>query len=249
MSTLKSRSRRKLTNEDSSVGYNPLDDPFRDFQGGRAELYLNKFFYFVRKHARRVIFTFLMLLIVFLGGLGYVAWRDHRETQSLVSFRKLMKEPTMDIKSGSPEIALEKLKEHGKRYSHKNARLRAMLYQLQYLEKEKKFGAMAEICLEIGDNLETPELRANFYLRGALHAENLASYKSAEKGYRLAAKVIKDQNEFKAKALFGQGRMLAILGKKEEARNALKEIFAFTKNKNEVQKYLAYASLYLLALE
>ena len=253
MSVSKSRSRRKAADKQtSSASYNPLsplDDPFRDFQGSSVELYLNRFFYFIRKHGRRFAFVLLISFTLLLCIIGYIAWYDHRESQSLISFRKLMKEPTMDSESGSSEIAIEKLREYAKQYGHKNARLRAMLYQLQYLEKEKKFGTMAKLCLKIGDNLETPELKANFYLRGALHAENLALYKNAAKGYGLAAKAIKDKNELKAQALLGQARMLRILGKKKEARAALEEILDFAEEKNKVQKYLSYAVLYLLALE
>ena len=252
MSALKSRSRRRAT-EDSpnqTLSSSSLGEPFRNFEGGRVELYLSKFFYFIRKNTRQFVLAISMFLTVFFCALGYLAWIEHREKQSLLAFRKLMKEPTMDMKSGSTEIALEKLKGYGARHGHTEARLRGMLYQLRYLEKEKKFRTMAKLCLKIGDALETSELKANFYLRGALHAENLGLYKEAEKGYRLAGKSIKKKNELKARALFGQSRMLGVLGKKEEARESLKEILSFTKEKNHrAEKYLSYATLYLLELE
>ena len=253
MSTPKSRSRRKLPKEGSSShppSSHSLDASFRDFEGSRIELYLYKFFYFVRENTRQFALAFFALLTLFLCGLGYTAWLEHRESQSLISFRKLMKEPPMNIQSGSPEIALEKLTEYGKEHRHRKARLRGMLYQLQYLEKEKKFRTMAQLCIKIGDELESPELRASFYLRGALHAENLGLYEKAEKAYRLAAKNIHKKNELKAKALLGQSRMLGVLGKKKDARKALKEILAFAEEKDHrSEKYLSYAALYLLELE
>ncbi len=247
MTSKRHSSRRHVPKQPMTSSRKTQIDPLHDFEGGKIEFFLAKTFYLIRLYSRQVFLGLCVFLICFLVMISYLAWTESREEKSLLAFEELMKEPTMNLSSGAPEIAVEKLQQYAKTFSHTNARIRAMIYQQQYLEKDKKINQAGELCLQLGTIMQTPELKAYFYLKGALFLENAANYQKAEQGYAKAVKYILKENTIQAKALFGQGRMLLMLDKKDEARKILKKLLSF-ENKN-IHSLLTPIVLHLLAAE
>ncbi len=258
MNIYKTRSRRKsaelLQNQEAKNTDTQLSNlsgrdslyPWRDFTGSKVELFLTKLFYYIRLHIRQFALGFLAIIFIFFLFVGYVSWDEHQNNKSIVALQKLLKEPTMNLESGAFDIAVEKIDEYSQQYQHGKSPLRAMLFKKRYLEKGDKFEEAAKLCVEIAKKAETPELKMYFYLRSALHEENLSNYNNAEQSYRMAAEITSKKNKIKALALFGQGRMLTKLGKKTEARKVFQKILSFDKEK--VRVFLAPSSVYLLEL-
>ena len=246
---MKIRSRRKYTEETSKQNKNAYDplDPFHNFEGTPIELALHKAFYYIRHHIRNIIiiaFISFCLLFVFIL---YTSWYDTRESKSQIAFQELLEEPTLNVKAGSSEISIEKLDAYSKKYSFEKAKLRALLYKQRYLLKEKKYKELVTTLLEIGDKAKNPEIKALFYMKAGLYAENLKDYKRAALAYGNVIKATKLENNIKAQALLNKARTLFYLGNKKEAKIALEKLISFEKNNNE--KYLLSATILLLEIE
>ncbi len=254
MSLIKSRSRRKqgnALNPQNTDGVSPKTqntsfDPFRDFDGPAIELYLSKFFYYIRSNFRSFILIFLFSLISFLSIVGYILWNENRQTQSLITFQKMMKDPVMNLESGSPKIALEKLDKYIQKNNFLSARIRAQMQKILYLEKIERFRDSIDLNIKLAEEIDIKELQTYFLIRAAIHAENLNLFAKAESIYKKAISKMPEQNEFKAFALFGQGRMLYNLDKYQEARETFNKILSFEDSKTK--DFLAPIAVYLLEL-
>ena len=151
MAHKKQPSRRYSSSKQTQVGLHERTniDSMQDFKASKVEFFLAKIFYIIRSHSRQAVLAFFVGLISLLIIISYYAWAEVRDEKSLLAFQDLLKEPTMNLSSGAPAIAVEKLQEYRKKFSHTNARIRSMIYEQQYLEKDKKVKQAGELCLEI----------------------------------------------------------------------------------------------------
>lgn len=243
----KSRSRRNSINEGETNRYGLKYNPFEDFEGSKAELFIARVFYFLRQNIRQCLIFSVFFIFCIFSLIGYKVWKEKKAFKSLAKFRSIMKEPVMDLSSGVPDIAIEKLEAYLLRNTDDTARLRAMLYQMNYETQQGNYKAIAKKSFSIAKLVTTPALQANFYLRSALHSENLKDYKMAEEAYKQSAAALFEENEYKAMALFGQVKMLLLLNKKNAAKLILKKILSF--DKVEGSKYFSLAKAYLLEIE
>ncbi len=243
---MRRHSRRKIKQE-AQPEPDVLADPFHNFEGGRLELFLSRLFYWLRMRIRHVLLAVATVFFILLLSVAYFAWHEERNEKSLISLAELLEEPSMNVEAGSPEIAIEKLDEFAKRFSHKRSRMRLMLQKKAYLEKAKKHQVLASLNIQIASQMETPELRAYFYLRAAILLEHLREYKKAEDSYGKVVNAIKSENTLKARALLGQGRMLGKLGRIEEARKIFRQILSA--EDSQVNEFHTPAIVHLLQLE
>ena len=243
----KSRSRRNSNREGETNTHGFKYDPFQDFEGSKAELFIARLFYFLRQNIRQFLIFSAFFIFCIFSLIGYKVWKEQKEFRSLAKFRSMMNEPAMDLGVGVPDIAIEKLEAYLLKNTDDTARLRAMLYQMYYETQQGNYKAIAKKSYSIAELVTTPALRANFYLRSALHLENLKDYKMAEEAYKQSATALLDENEYKAMALFGQAKMLLLLNKKNLAKLILKKILSF--DKVEGSKYFSLAKAYLLVIE
>ena len=257
MTAISSRTRRKhlhskeeakedSTNIETTKKSFAFNDPFRDFNGPALELYLSKFFYYIRNNFRIFILSFIIIFTTFISAVGYYLWKQERNIQSLSSFQNLMKEPIMNLESGSPKIAIEKLDKYINKNNFYNARIRAEIQKIAYFEKDSNYEKAIDLSLKIAQEIDSNDLQTYFLVRAAIHAENIGLFEKAESAYKKAADKIGEENEFKAFALFGQGRCLYNLNKNTEARNILNKILSF--NVNKTREFLAPIAVYLLEL-
>ena len=208
--------------------------------------------YRIREKSRLVLLSLLSVAILFIGILSYSAWSEFREENSFSILYELLKEPTMSIDEGVPEIALEKLSEHQRKHGHKQAQLRSLAYQVQYLHKAKNYTKAALACEELAKQSQSPELKLYFLLRAASYWEQDSFYQKASEAYGKSLAILdkkpkpKDKPSFLAQILIRQGRAFAYLKQYPEARQSFDRILNMERSAS--QEIQGEAFLYLSQL-
>ncbi len=200
-------------------------DPFRDFQGSKAELAVAKFFHFMRGHVREVLYG---VGAVILGGallIAYFVYDGIRRERSLSAFEELLKEPVMAVGSGAEKAALDKLDAYEKSYGDKQAHYRASLHRLDLYGAMGKHEESAKTAENLANDLNQADLQAYFAFRSAAHYEQAKNCGKGSELYARAANLIPEYNRQKAMALFGALRCLMEIGKETDARDTAKKLF------------------------
>lgn len=218
--------RRKKTSEKAGeIREQYVHDPLRDFEGSPAELFVARVAASMREHVREILIGVGVLVLGLIVFIFYSIWSDSREERGLIAFETLLEEPVMTPGAGAEEIAVEKIDAYLKEHSSGRSEHRAALYKMMLLAAKKKYGEAADAANQLGDDVDSAELRAYFYLRAGFYFELAEKYAPAQVAFGRAGEFIREDNALRASAWFGEGRALMQMGRADEARKALDRIF------------------------
>lgn len=220
-------------------------DPFRDFQGGRAELLVAKFFYWVRHNIRLVL---LGTGVVVLGLVGYVVYdiyNKSREEKALLAYETLMRNPVM---SGAADVsaAIGKLDEYTAQHSTALSRRRAILKKVALYEQAGKQKEAAEQAMEAARVLGSDSTKLFMYGRAAALFEDAQDYGHALEACEQGLKLVTEDGQIRASLLFGQARALRKLGKGRDAEESLKTLLRMDEKAHPDIAPLKQAALIML---
>lgn len=241
--------RRKRTEDRArDIQSRIIRDPLEDFEGNRFEYYLLQFVTFLRDHLKEtaVVLGSLLLLVIAAG--VYLNRQSNISEQGLLEYERLSKEPIMHPGSGAEARAILKLDRFETQFDTRDNHFRAMLKKMELfagMGREKEAG---ELAAKMAQELDYPEQRAYFSLRAAIYYENAAEYSLAGNSYRQAVDLIKDTNQIKAVALFGEGRSLIRAGNRADGRRRIREMMEIKEEVNGIEELRIQAAAYLLTL-
>ncbi len=217
--------RRKTREKARELQEEFVHDPLRDFEGSTAELYVAKTALWMRDNLREILIGGAVVALLLVGYIFYAVWAESRREANLIAFEELLDEPVMSAGSGAEDIAIEKLDAYIAEHSGSDARRRAELEKLKYLEETGDFAGAGRICMDTANAVGTPELKSYFFLRAGFYYEKADKYAPAQAAYRDAAQFMRDDKSLmKASAWFGEGRMLLRMGQEKEARESIRRI-------------------------
>lgn len=198
-------------------------DPFRDFQGGRAELLVARFFYHVRQNIRSVLIGTAIVVVGLAGYVVYDIYTKSREEKALLAYETLMRNPVM---TGAADVgaAIGKLDEYTGQYSTKLSRRRAVLKKVALYEQAGKQKEAAEQAMEAARLLESDSARLYMYAKAAALYEDAQDYGRTLEACEQGLKLISDDGQIRASLLFAQARSLQKLGKSRDAEETLKAL-------------------------
>lgn len=207
-------------------------NPLRGFEGNRFEKAVASFFYWLRSNSRTVLIVIAGLVVVGLGSLGFLIYRDQVESKSLHEFESLLKNPVMAPNSGAEKVALEKLAKYEQQFTNSHAKIRSSLRRIEILVKTGEKEKAAEALMDVAMAVDTPELQALFAYRAGTYFEEKEKYARAESSYSMASSKLQDEGVVLALTLFGQGRSLILLGKVQEGKEVLKRMMEIKEAEN-----------------
>ncbi|MEQ9366669.1 MAG: hypothetical protein RIF32_20690 [Leptospirales bacterium] len=238
--------RRKKTQEKAGeIREQFVHDPLRDFEGSPAELFVARIATALRENIREILIGAGVVGVVLIGYIFYAVWSENREEKALIAFETLLEEPVMTPGAGAEDIAVEKIDEYLKSHSSGRAEHRADLYKMMLLAAKEKYAEAGEAANRLGEDVESAELRAYFYLRAGFYFELAEKYAPAQAAFGRAAQFIREDNVMRASAWFGEGRALLQMGQADEGRKAIERIFE--SESAQVAEVRTAALAYLLA--
>ncbi len=218
--------RRKKTQEKAGEIRESFEhDPLRDFEGSPAELFVARTAAAIRERIKEIAIAVGVVGVLVIGYIFYAVWAENREEQALIAFEALLEEPVMTPGAGAEDIAVEKIDEYLQSHSSERAEHRADLYKMMLLAAKKKYAEAGEAANRLGDDVETAELRAYFYLRAGYYFELAEKYAPAQAAFGRAGQYIREDNIMRASAWFGEGRALLEMGQIDEGQKAIERIF------------------------
>ena len=218
--------RKKTVEKAGEIREQFVHDPLRDFEGSPAELFVARTALWLRENVREILIGGGVIVAVLIAYVFYSVYAQNRDERSLVAFETLLEEPVMTPGAGAEEIAVEKIDEYLKSHSSSAAQHRADVYKLRLLSsKPERSADAAEAAQRLGDDVDTPELQAYFYLRAGFLFERAERFAPAQVAFGRAGELIREDNPLRAAAWFGEGRALIQMGQGEEGRKAIERIF------------------------
>ncbi|MCR9141740.1 MAG: tetratricopeptide repeat protein [bacterium] len=238
--------RRKKTQEKAGEIREQFEhDPLRDFEGTPTELFVARMATAFRENLREILIGVAVVGVLLIGYIFYAVWADNREEQALIAFETLLEEPVMTPGAGAEDIAVEKIDEYLKSHSSGRAEHRADLYKMMLLAAKKKFAEAGEAAARLGEDVDSAELRAFFFLRAGYYFEMAEKYAPAQAAFGRAGQFVREDNVLRAAAWFGEGRALLQMGQQDEGRKAIERIFE--SNSAQIGEVRTAALAYLLA--
>lgn len=223
-----------------------LEDPFRDFEGSTLELYVAKFFHFIRSNWKEFTMVASLVVVLLVCFVAYSVWADVQEEQGVVAFEKLVKEPIFRPGSGAEDAALRKLEQYSSEHATNSAHFRSSLYRLKLLLAQEKSEDALDVAKSLAGEMDTPELGAYFHLQTGILLENAGSYAEAAEAYGKVRESIFNDNVVKALALFGEGRCLLEMGRDRDGKDAIRRMMDMSAV-NDIDNLRITAAAYLLS--
>ena len=147
---------------------------------------------------------FLFIGIGFLlGGALFIVYQIYDESRNLKEqerFTKMLQEPAFAVAGtdrGTKEgldLAIEKLREYEAETSGRPAKLRSKVYLLGFLEKQGNWQGGQEMAEILAGEVRLPELKAFFYFRAGVLAENNGDHEAAETFFEQAESFIPEDS-------------------------------------------------------
>ncbi len=215
---------RKKTFEKTKNKVEQVYDPFRDFQGTKVELYLAKFFYYIRKNSKIFIILSSSLIVILLAVITYVMYHQNLESKALIAFEELQKSPIFKAGTNDPKILISRLDQYMNDYNIKSAKKRAIIKKIEIYEQNNLEEEVAKQYEELAKIVEVPEIKANLYFRSAILFENQEVYTRALSNIDEVLKQKINDEYILANTLFLQARILFKIGKKAEAKKVAENI-------------------------
>lgn len=237
---LKSKSRRKEP-DDQEIQYNPL----RDLEGNAFEKFVARAAYLLRSNVRMVLYGLVSLVVIFTSVVSYNIYDNIKEEQALLAYEKLQDNPLMQPGAGSLDAAIEKVDQYSSKYSTSGAKLRSSLKKLQLYQKAGKNKEAADEAAKIASGLKHAPLQVYFYLKAGNLYEKTEQYQRALDCFSAADNKLKKDSIPRALALFGKGRSLTAMGKKEEGKKAIEQMISI-KDVDGIKDIQIAASSYLM---
>lgn len=220
--------RRKKTQERAEeIRLQAELDPLRDFEGSPAELFVARVAYWIRSHLKEVGIGLGVVVLAVGAWIGYTLYQEQRREQARIAFEELLEDPVMQPGSGAGEIAVEKLEAFKEEWGGSNIAKRVAVYEMRFLAEEEDFAAAAEQAMFLGGEASAPEIAAFFFVHAGYYFERAGQPAPQETAFGRAVEELRQDNLLKAEALFGQGRALITMGKREQGVAALRSMMEF----------------------
>lgn len=230
----------------ATAGSGDALDPLRDFEGGPVEKALFQLGTFIRDRLKETIMIIAGSVLIVSGIIGYYVWVDYRDTRALEAFENMMDNPVMNPAVGSSEKALEKLQSYMEEYSSEKALNRAALEKIQIYDREMMYEKAGETSAIVGRRVGDNYLKAYFFLQAAIYYEMAGNFTESLEFYQQAQARVKDSNLLKAMVLYGEGRSLIQLEKKEEGRKKIRQMMEL-EGVEGLEEFRISATAYLLS--
>ncbi len=203
-------------------------DPLRDFEGNAAEYFVARSALWLRENIKYVLVFLGVAGASLIALIAYRIWHETYENKSLEAFENLMREPIMERGSGAELLAAQKLDDYAKQFTGDNAQRRALVYRIDFLAQKEKYAEAGDAAAQLADLVDEPELQAFFLLKAGYYFEQDGKYAPAESSFGRAYAALPDEGALKTLALFGQGRALYSMGRKEDGVKAIQTVLEKT---------------------
>ncbi|MCB1156593.1 MAG: hypothetical protein KDK45_03750, partial [Leptospiraceae bacterium] len=170
-------------------------DPFKDFEGPRSELYLLKFSHFMSKYRKNIVIGILGFFLVIIFILSFFEVQRHRENSATLAIEelelKLEKESTLDINN-----KIQMYEKFRSEYSVASADLRSAKTLSDLLAEKGEFKKAAELLEKASTSINQPvELKAFYLYIAASHRESAGDTKVAQQNYNTVVQLIGKNRE------------------------------------------------------
>ncbi|MCB1174632.1 MAG: hypothetical protein KDK39_13765 [Leptospiraceae bacterium] len=199
-------------------------NPFEDFDGSPAELYILKTLHWIKINLRSVLIGGALIGSVAIAVIILLAWQESRDEKSMLAFEKLFADHVAREGLSSSRLALDDLALYTKQFTDTNSKIRAALLETDFLTKNKEYKQAATRHQFLAEHIDALYLQAYFWLQAAFLYEESADNEAALKAYQAAGERSQELDTIKAHSLYGQMRMLLALQRKSDADKALSEL-------------------------
>ncbi len=243
MGAISRQSRNRKSREAESIVQ--VVNPLRDMQGHPVELWIANTAYRIRSNMKLFLSTLFLIVFAMGGVVALLTYRSIQSRKSVEAFETLMKNPVMSAGKIGSERAVQKLDEYMATYGDVQSTNRANLKKIELLLAEKKYGDAGAAAGLIATGVNDNYLKAYFSLRAAGYYEMDKNFAKALVYYEQADGIVKEENMIKALSLFGRGRALFAMGKKEEGRSIISK-FMEMKDLSGGEELKLQAAAYLI---
>jgi hypothetical protein len=207
-------------------------DPFRDFEGSTAELYIAKFFYIIRSNLKAALIGLTAAAIIIISITLYNVFDADQKEKSIAEYEVLLNKNVISPDTADTEGAFKQLDAYLSKFKDKYSKNRAELKKLEFMQSEKKYTEASRLAASIAGNVSPVYLKAYFTLMSATYLEMAGKNAESLAEYENTVKILTEDSYMKASALYGKGRMLIATGKASEGRDVLKSVLEMPEFKN-----------------
>ena len=241
--------RRKTRIKAKELRLQHEEDPFEDFEGSLTELYLEKTLHWIRRNLRQILIASGVAVTALIVGVVILAWQQNIEKSSMLAFEKLLEKHGGGGGLSSASLALEDIENYEKKFSTTDSHIRAALLKTKFLIENEEYEKAAKGCLFLAKNMESAELKAYFYLRGALLMERAKKTPEALRAYQEVAKAETPSKTVRLHARYGELRMLLSARRKADAKAVLERILKLDIERPDLRKIQKQALALMLSAE
>ncbi|MBX7056956.1 MAG: hypothetical protein K1X75_02745 [Leptospirales bacterium] len=240
--------RRRTQQHAEEIRASAALDPLRDFQGNAAERMVARVALYLRQHLRQTLIGVGIVAVALLSAIGVRLYLDAQEQKSLADYEALLANPLLDPDNQAGAAAIAKVDEYLQQHDSASSSKRGLLLKFGLELRAKNFGSAAQAAMALARQIETPELRGYLYLQAGACFEDAEKLNEALNAYSLAVDDLREDNVLRATARFGQSRALFALGRRDDGRKALEELFAMNAGATIAGEYDVRAAAVAFAL-
>ena len=170
---------------------------------------------------------------------AYLLLREYQYREAYTHFFSMVKQPIFSVAGTDKgteqalDLAIEKIEDHEQQFTGDKAQIRAKIYLINYLAKKKAWGDAEKNCRIVAKMVSLPELKAYFYFRSGMFAEQEKDFIQAKDSFAQAGKYFRDGHVLKATALLGEIRARRAL--KEGSKDLVDAIYAMENTSDEIR--------------
>lgn len=222
------------------------ENPFEDFQGSIAELYLMQILHFIKSNLKNVLITAAALVVAGSIVVIILVYLENEEQKSVAAFEDILEAQTSSTSLASSVLALEDIEKYEKEHSSNHSKKRAALARLKYLVEDKKYEEAAQNCEFLAKNMKSDEMAAWFNIRAGFLYEKAGKYSRALTSYQNISQNKSPIEIINAHARYGELRMLIKSDQLNDAKKVLKQMMNIESDRDEIKNIQKQALALLL---
>ncbi len=197
-------------------------DPFRDFEGSSAELYIAKFFYILRSNLKITLLVIGAAVLIITGTAIWNVMESEKSEKAAAEFELLLSKNVINPETAEKEGAFRQLDAYLEKFSDRDSVNRVLLKKLEFHKAEKNYKDAAAVSSELSESVKPAYLKNYFRLMNAVYLEMSGNNEEALRSYESVLIKINEDSFMKGMALFGKGRTLIQTGKEADGKAAIR---------------------------
>ena len=202
-------------------------DPFEDFEGNKAELYLHKFSHYLGNHRKQVFIGIGVVIFLLVSLAGFLEYQRDRLEKASVEMEDLQtrfsKNPSIDLSEMIVEY--EKVRE---KYSTSGVDLRTAKVLADLYARDGKFDKAAALMEKSGTEVgELREVKAFYFFIAGNYREQQGDLKKALENFETASGLLKNMRNvpvLMSWSYFHTGRLYFLNKDTAKANTYLKKV-------------------------